>query len=486
MAGGFGGDDPQGYDEDSEVIEEQEEIEDEEQEEIDDGEYYGMTKAEYEAEERNLTKQLKEMMPKFGVGTPTTGSKKLPIYTPNEMKTMNGAKRHPKLKPFIKQIKDKMKQVRIELTKKIFNGLISIISTLMPVIMVALIILGAIGGVYYLFSYLFPSDDGAPPTGNSLNGVTGVDFYGIRTWYRDADLARGELAREYIAVLENSVVAISDINGYTVDIAVGEDAELTEDFNYNEFDAELFSENYATLAGYVGGVADLMYPIDNEGAEIPANLKDKLDGIKYFGLDASILTNLESLVEEYITNNYSFTIKDAEGNEITDGSVSVDISSIDLSMLDSTRTEKLFIKDYLIDGDTAKVSGIEKLNYAGFAFMAKRNVVIEDLSMNISFIDDTFGFSMKNNGVEISTRKVDEMNVNDINMYTYENSGDISVVAYSYSELEGNALYQLPNLQAPSELEGIQTINTDSGLIGEFNNPSAEMFLFVENETIWR
>lgn len=486
MAGGFGGDDPQGYDEEPEVDEIMEESEEEEDSEEDDGQYGGMTKEEFEAEERNFTKQLKEMMPKFGVGTPTTGSKKWPIYTLNEMKTMNGAKRHPKLKPFVKEIKDKMKQVRIELTKKIFHGLFSIIISLLPVIIVALLIIGAIGGIYYLFSWMFPSEDGAPPVGNSINGITGADFYGIRTWYRDEELARGELAREYIEILEDSVKAISEIEGYTVEVTVGEGAELPEDYDFSEFNVESFSEDYTTLAGYIGGVADLIYPIDNEGAVAPADLSGKLDGIKNFGLDESVLLDLEGLVEEYITTNYNFKVKDSEGNEITDGSVSVDISSIDLSTSDTTRTEKLFVKDYIIDGDDAKVSEIEKLDYVGFTFMAKRDVVIEDMSMFISFIDEGFEFKIFNNGAEIDVKKTDEMNVNDITQYTYEISDEVSIGAYSYEELEFSSLYELSNLHVDSEVAGVKTMMIDAGLVGVFTNTTDEPFLFVENKTIWR
>ncbi len=486
MAGGFGGDDPQGYDEEPEVDEIMEESEEEEDSEDEESYPGGMTKEEYEAEERNLTKQLKEMMPKFGVGTPTTGSKKLPFYTPNEMKTMNGAKRHPKLKPFVKQIKDKMKQVRIEQTKRIFNVLISVISALLPVILVVLLIIGAIGGVYYLFSYLFPSEDGAPPVGNSIDGITGADFYGIRTWYRDENLARGELVREYVEILEESVSAISNIAGYTVEVIVGEGTELPDDYDFSEFNIESFSENYQPLAGYVGGVADLIYPIDNEGAVAPADLSGKLDGIKYFGLDESVLLDLEGLVKEYITTNYNFKVKDSEGNEITDDSASVDISSIDLSTSATTRTEKLFVKDYIINGDDAKVSEIVKLDYAGFTFMAKRDVVIEDMSMFISFIDEGFEFKIFNNGAEIDVKKTDEMNVNDIMQYTYEMNDEVSIGAFSYSELEYSSLYELRDLHVDSEVAGVKTINTDTGLVGVFTNTTDEPFLFVENKVEWR
>jgi len=268
-----------------------------------------------------------------------------------------------------------------------------------------------------------------------------------------------------------------------------------------DYDVQKLAEN-TELSAYVSGVAKLMYSADNEGASAPEDLNTTLDGVKYFGFDESVLKSddLKTLVADYITTHYEF-VANSSGASVDSATIKGDVDSWITEQINldqdkyKVRTEKVFIKDYLINGDDKKVENVTRHDYIGMAFMAKRDVTFTQLSFTTAFIEDGFEMTMTKDGSNISLPKTEEMTSADtgVKQYTYKTTISQSVTAYNYVALPENeiSIFSLAGNDAYADLlvadeSGIYAYNEGEGLVGHFNNPSHETFLCVEFDTLWR
>lgn len=562
MAGAFGGDDyedEEELDETEEDIEEtedeksEEESEDEEDETSDEDEMNAIQKKIFELEEKRLKEKLPKILQKVQ-------SSQLPIIVnPLDKKSYEKAKKHKNLKPQVAAIDLALLAKKAQLASKVM----STVAPALPYIGIgALILIGLLVVVAFVASimpWLFP-DDNLGEAGGSEFGIKGDKFYGVRTIYTDEELAKVGLLEHYSSIIENvresvqtSTYQISregDANGDgTVEEGETEKynvsvkfilPELTvaegEEFDYSTFVADDFLTNNADLEGYFNllkAMSEVVYASDNATNAIPTDLNEVLSGIKYFGLNNLLVNTTESNAENdvddilvnYFANETNYSIIATKQGETEPAGITLteqEKTSLDLitrikenvnstmNGIELIRTEKLFIKDYILESEDDKVSGISKQNYISAIFMPKQDVNITKFSFFLTFAPE--GTTMK----LVNGSEVEQFDVDNANFATDENSPSTSnfylnnanVQTGAYTNIDVSKLGALSNgvsliqIVTNSELslnystyltlqEGsteIYTAKTD-GVRVDFVKPNAEdttTFNFSEVETIYK
>lgn len=462
----------------------------------------------FKRDERRLEPKIKKLMEKI----PGRTSAFEPTILPWEKRNLDKARRHKKFKKQVKYLDDTIQKLKFAKNTKRLNWVINFLMAAWPILLIGLLIIVAIGVIGYIMPWLFPAEDGSTPdSGSPAFGITGNDFHGIRTWYRDDEKARGELTQEYVALLTDNydlIVGVHTINvdgtEYYVEISVAEDSIPAEDYDYS--DLEDLSTNYPELYSYIEGVADKMEVADN-GVDLSTTLEESLDNVKYFGFNPLVLAfgGLDDLVEDYIVTHYDFVAKDGTGNVIALEKTEIDeFVSDNIMIFDEedgldldkyiVRTEKIFVKDYLIDGDDKMVDNVAKHDYVGMAFMAKRDVTFTQLSFIASYVNLGFNMTMSNYDINVILPLIEVMTGEDtgVTQYTYKTIIPQTVLEYNYTEIPDDvSLYQLAREDQYADLVKINDdlvyeYDEDEGLVLHFNNPSHEAFICIEFETLWR
>ncbi len=408
------------------------------------------------------------------------------------------------------------------------NTIVNIVVSAWPVVLVGLALIVIIVVLVVLMGWLF-----GLAGGGSIAGITGDDFYGVRTWYRNTEQSRIILADQYIDLLDmpfsegfrediedDGEATLTLEDGVVLTITISEEL-LEEKLSYTSYTGEGFATDYPALAEYLDTLADTMYTADNEGETAPETLDEKLDGIKYFGYGEGNLLTLEELVDDYIAANYTVTAGvDGEGEPIADATDRFNSWLDSTTFLDATanpnlaiRTEKLFVKDYLLSGEQSMLKDIERQDYVGFQFMPREEVTFYKLSFFTIYMTEGFEMHAYNNGDDLGLSHTEslknEIESGEIIQYTYETWCLQSVEAFDYMALPsppstdtgreessedavelGLTVYDLalnPTTQGNmlELVEGIYQLKENNGLVCKFTNPTGETFMFVEVETDW-
>lgn len=544
MAGGLGGDDEdfdqyesyeeldeEELEEDGDESEDEEDEDDEEDEQPENAEDERQInkKKQFEVEEIKLKKSLPEIQGKLNM-------RYLPYITSREKEDLNKAKKHPKLATEIGKT-----------YKTLFQKLLEFIRNHITVIFWVVVILAAIFiGLPIIITLLtwpikwllWPDDDstGDSGGGSAAFGVTGDDFYGVRTIYTDDEKARVGLLEEYSTIIDNSIeqtLTVEKLKNittgsgedevsktYKVSVVVDLIIPKTEvegkeptDFDYSTFNEDTFKTTYVDYYNILNAVAEKVYVYDSPTGNIPSLLIEKLDGIKYFGLDATVSAEVKTLIYNKLVELYDVEVFNITDKKVEEGGIATDLKTELKSEIETeinaeiaevlapytARTEKLFVKDFILSKDGDMMSGITEENYVCWIFMPNKAVQFEQFWFYIKHSDiDNFDIKLFNNGSEITMKKDEEdLGNENAKLYSYfaknlsENVSEFMDIDKSNSEAlkEGVALSEIikdTNLPTEKYLSlneyGVYTFNKN-GMYVEFN--SLEKFYCVEMETLW-
>lgn len=276
---------------------------------------------------------------------------------------------------------------------------------------------------------------------NSEAGIKGEDFYGARIVYRDDVLAQNALIEQYVDVFESAVTSLQtttfteSIGGTEYEVKVIVNLTLpTDDFNYENIDLADFATNYADLYNIVVDMAKLSYKVDNDienDADIPTDLTDILNGVKYFGFNGKMIgsdivdedpnfdNNIIEIVYDTLKIGGSVTIQERlygsngefkEATHVTIQNVDDNIRETIISSINvaenKVRIEKLFIKDAILEDSDSSVEGIDLKQYEAFIYLPKQSVEVNFLSYFVIIKDGLdINLKMVNNGEEIALTK---------------------------------------------------------------------------------
>ncbi len=455
--------------------------EDEEFEEQDEGEEDQENLSEEEQEKKQMEESLfKAKLKKLHADVKI---KKLATLHPQQKKILQDAKKHESLKAQTGAIYAMLtinKFKRSARSGKLLFG----VSSALPVIGIGalciFLLVAVIAFFETLFSFLDFGENGA--TGDSMFGITGKEFYGMRMVYRDDDLAQKKIVEDYVFLVEkgkNEVQKISSVTlgeeTYSLVLNVG----LTipsEEYDFSSFDEASFKTEFPTTYNLVFEIAKAVNKADNGSTFSGTSLIECVDGIKYFGY-SSISEISENLINEVVSSS-QISATDSNGATVVD---SVTLSNIKNALTDkarenlaqefalekwTVRTEKLFIKDFILEDEEATVSGVTMQNYEAVIFMPKQAVEFKSFSFAVggtTFENFEISVAYENNTYPITT---DGENLGDETNKGYlYNSKDVSISAGIYDAIDTNNLKALETTQSLFDL--VQNTNYSTYLTTE-------------------
>ncbi len=454
-------------------------------------------------EEKLLKNKLKLIFSEVAVGGRMS-------YKPSEKDTIKKAKAHPNLKKDIAGINLLFLANKAKTTAKAISSSPAMVYVFYGVLILFLII-AVIAIIASIMVWLFPAENG-DGTVSSAFGVTGADFYGARMIYADNLKARSSIIENYVEFVEDGIVRAEQITTIT---AGGEDYKVTlnidhittpEEYDYSNFDETEFKTNHQNLYGLVLAVAKNTYKVDNGSDYSGTTLVDCVDGIKYFGF-GNMSAVAPFIAEEIITRD-SIVAENSQGEAVADltilGSIEDALEQQLTNMFNSNpayaiRTEKLFVKDYILESDDARVSGLTKENYVAMIFMAKKDVRFTKFSFAVGNADLT-NFEISMGGVAIET---DGNNLGTEENQSYIYSSNLAnVLANKFTDIDTENLKALSSgmslfdvvenvdnhsiyLQSAVDANSVSYLTIKkNGVVVNLSN--SEAFNFVEWETVWK
>lgn len=457
-------------------------------------------KKQQEIEQKLLRNKLRKIQRDLGVSRTTLKEK--------EKKIIKQAKKFPALKKDIKMINTMLMANKAKNTSKLMSASPALFYVAIGALIIFLIIC-----VVAVVGSILGTDGGKP---SSQYGITGADFYGARMVYKDDEKATQNMVEDYVEIVEKSIEEIKSINSVTISsqtytFNANVNIDLPVDYDYSTFTQETETTfASADLYSIVLDLSKIVYLADNGVAYDGTSLTESLNGIKYFGFanKDEFITQLSSSISSKITIE---NVKNSAQETVTDSGILNEISNSIKSQFEAKfnsadysnlfiRTEKLFVKDYILETDDARISNIEEENYVAMIFMPKNNVTFTGFSFTISktaFTD--FKISMKVNGknVEMTTDNSNiSMNEGE-EAYIYS-SGDIEETVSIFTAIDENnplngiSLFDIvENIVDYSEyLES--SLDENSVEVWTYNQGGAvvqtentEAFYLVEWETAW-
>jgi len=541
MAGGFNGDD-EDYEPEEDLYEEDENLDDEDDEDEDDEEGSGNSEINpikrkmMQIEERTLKPKLEKL--ELSLKT-----RQFAYLTYFEKKQLEKAKKHPNLKILVKKIQAEYGVLVVKTTNKVLTAASPVLMCLGYAAIFLFVISLIVAVVGAMMPWLFPDEEGGSQSSKASFGVKGSDFYGVRTIYTNDEMSRVGLLEDYSAVIEDvreNVVTYTktitreedDGSGgkitktYTVTVEVKlsnletvKDGETVE-YDFKTFDEDEFSTSYNDYYKLLSDISEVVRLKDVPTGAVPATLVEKLDQIKYFGFDSSLINTAETeasndvddVIINYFSNslNYNLITKDS-GGVIVPGVLTADEqneiveelktkATETINAIELARAEKIFIKDYILNGEDDMMQDIAEEDYIAWIFMPKKSVTFEKFSFYVTHKDvDNFDIRINGNGGEISLKE-DDANFGDEEHPTYSYYiTDVSVSADEFTDIDTEnveALKQGLSLAKiirdeninkdtflKSNSEGMYTYKSD-GVYVEFT--SDIKFVCVEMETIWK
>lgn len=351
--------------------------------------------------------------------------------------------------------------------------------------LVIFIIIAIIVIVATLFPWLFPEDENGNKGAASPFGMKGDKFYGARAVYKDENLSRNGLVEQYVDIIKSAADPFKDGKIYTdIDIS-GEiyDVKVTidlttilpaENFNYEELDLATFETDYPVLNGIVSDIAMISYYVDND-IDSTGTLSETLDGVKYFGFNAEMLgttildenPDVDNNVIEIVYDTLkSYTTILGKGEGETEYSTSLTLDNVkdsanftfksDIESLlnkeeNKIRTEKLFIKDFILEDAESYIENVKKKNYVALIYMSKEDVDFSYISHTIT-IDKNADFSvvLTNNGSEITLTKGEGENLGNEEetselSYMFKSSDNLKQTCNTTTIIDASNLNQFTN-----------------------------------------
>lgn len=489
--------DPEAQDEEDDDGDEDDDEEDEDDGEVDENGMNAFERKLFAIEEEKLKLQLEKIKTRMQ----TTQS---PFLSTRDQTALKKAKAHKGLKLQVKAIEMlRAENVSIK-TTKIFSAIAPAIPWICLGALILFLAIAIVAFIVSLFSWMDTSSSGGRPAANSQFGVSGKDFYGVRTIYADEKLSRAGLIEEYVDLFTNAMTQVTSITsvesgGENVSVSITLNLTLPEEYNYEEFDETQFSTDYGVLYSKVKEVAQIVYESDNgASADSALTLENLVDGIKYFGFSENLLDEVKPKVKELIMNSYAFTGSAQSADVATAVEEKIDDH---FSSLSTTRAEKVFIKDFLFEKVDDRMKDIYEQGYIAAIFMPKKNVTITSIGIIISKVNFD-NFSIKLNGEEGFVKDDDNLKANeeDEDIFLFQ-TGDVSLNATTFENIDLANKNELKNgvslaklMVSSADYQKYLEVTTNEsgdeyytwkkdGIIINFE--ADEEFIFVEYETKW-
>ena len=465
---------------------------DEEDEEDEEQELDEEAKTEEEANKRVIKNKFKKIVKR--------APKRLyPHITKEEKKIVN------QMAKIDKRAFQEFVGVMVQAKQRFFTQVKSAISGSMPflgvILMVAVIVLGVIVIIATLFPWLAGGDSNSGMT--SLNGIKADKFYGARMIYKDDTLARKTILTNYTEIVAELKTEVETANS-KIEITI---ALPSEENYYDNFNEQSFQTDYAHLYQLFDDFSALVLTTDiQEGEPDPSTLTltQKLDEIKYFGIDTNLATtgtnNFALILSSQINNNDLYNFDSSDGLDVStvESLITSKATAVLTQSKYNVRTEKLFIKDYLVSDDKG-LEGITKQTYVAMIFMPKTNVTFTGFSFivaNTENIDLNNFMTINANGQTLTLTNEEFTKAEGDTPASYMfDTGTVNVSASVYTDFSSDGAVtnatSLLGIATNDSLNAEQfltnadgtTIKTfkSSGVVVEFN--ANEPFMFCENET---
>lgn len=501
----------------------EEELEDEELNEEDEEDEEDQEQEMQEEEDKKKKLEEKALKTKLTIMAGRLVAKGDVVLNAQDKKTVKDAKKHKPLKEDINRINAILIANKVKKTMQTVGKVASSGPALWYVVLGALIIFLIICVIVIIVS-IVQSATGAG--GGSEFGINGKDFYGARMVYKNDEIASVCMVEDYVELVENGINSTTAIktaskDGKTYNVEVSVNIALPEeDYNFEEFDEAEFQAEYAVLYETIFDIAKIVYKVDNNAETTATTLIECVDGILYFGYGETAMAEISTLLTDKIVENITFTSKDDSEHKLTIADIQ-NVATPKLTTLYAeakyaVRTEKLFIKDFILESDDAKVSGVTAENYIAMIFMPKKNVTINKFSFvaggeNLSDLT----VELFNNGSSINIIKDDADYGQDLpteegeeeteqpkkEAYIYMTNEDLGITVETYQDIDENNLTALKDgmslydvvekvndysiyLELSTQSQTIQFYTFKlNGVYVKLNcsNP----FAFTEFETLW-
>lgn len=351
---------------------------------------------------------------------------------------------------FVKKYTKKYKTEKMNITKfgqsmwtaqqRFWTKVRSIVSTMFsyPVVIVTCIVIGIVllvAIIGYLLPFLFPNDEalGGKSGASSVFGIKGDSFYGARAVYKDDEKAKSALIEQYVSLIETTAenieqnITTATVNNGEKDVVYTLQVDVVlelpgEDYDYENVEYSAF----ATQFPVVEEMAKFVYKIEN-GTEATISFEEVLSAIKYFGFSADLIgenldddkevdNNLMEIVYDALTEMNAISIKEKDSADTS--AQFVPATNVTLEVIDENirtevlklnndsnkiQTEKLFIKDFILEDEEAYIEGIEEKNYVALIYMPKQSVNIEYFCFMVTREESAnFVITLTNGGKQIS------------------------------------------------------------------------------------
>ena len=483
------------YDEEDEGSLLEQEIEDLEEEQRILEQIDAEQQAKLALEEKVLKNRLKQIFRNVA----TSGKTSLSITDKQRIKK---AKAFPNLKDDIKKINTLLNSNKVKAVSKLMSASPVLVFVGIGFLLIFLII-AVIAAVGSIMPWLFGEENNGEI--GAAFGIKGTDFYGARMVYADDEKATLKIVEDYAKFVENGILQVKQITSVTAsnggesfDVALTINITLpSEDYNYSTFEENQFKTDYIDLYTVIYDIAKIVYKADNSTDYTGTSLIECVNGIKYFGF-----ANIETIKQNVLSSIVSKTSY-ASSNDIENKLTQNDINSAVETKLNefysdakyALRTEKLFVKDYILEGDKM-ISGITKQNYVAMIFMPRKNVTFTKISFSVGgsnlteLVINVNGTNLTSDGnnlgteekqtyiygknVNISANKFEHIDENNLNAL----NGEMSL--FDIVENVGDYSIYLQNPEGANYL----TLKTANSVVVEIENNEA--FYFMEYETMWQ
>lgn len=427
--------------------------------------------------------------------------KQIPVLSSQDKKVLMEAKRSdPALRMEAKKTEIKRKQKWGQFWLKALQA----IAPAIPLILLfAMIILAGFIVAYSIdnmFAWLTGGSGGNSKGMNSAFGGTGNDFYAVRMVYKDEDLANKLILNDNATLIFGALDSLHDTSRYTITINLTLPEDKTADY-----DDETADEKIKNLMQIL---AEKQYVYDNpnyaeNGIDLATlTLTEKAKGVKYFGLNTDLISTFKTeIVDNFILYNFNMVDGVLTFTPITDDS-DPDATPIDaetvranvqsaldayFASLSTTRSEKLFVRDCVLQDDN-KITDVEMKNYVAVMYLPRKNVSFSTLKI-YTYGADPGTLTIEMNGKTYSDYEewpVDETKT----MYTYSLDSVSATAVAGYDPTTAvttaTALYKLATTAnadnyTTTDENGLLTYK-DYGLVLKFN--TADSFSFVDEVTL--
>ena len=372
-------------------------------------------------------------------------------------------------------------------------------------VLILFLVIAAIAAVGSLMPWLFPEDESTGGGGgavSSMFGIKGTDFYGARMVYSDNEKATQTIVEDYVEFVENGILEaekITTISAGVDNVSVDLTINIvlpSSNYDYSQFNETDFRSSYGDLYAVIYDISKSVYKVDNGSDFAGTSLVQCIDGIKYFGIGET--GDVVEIVKTAIINRTSFTKSNDPDNKLTQDDVYAAIEQrLDsyYSTTSTLRTEKLFVKDYILEGENM-MENIAKENYVAIIFMPRKNLTFTKISLAVGSADLT-NFTININGETLSS---DGINLGTVEKQTYIYGGNVNITANKFVDINESNLRALENETSLMEIAKLSNYSTyltdvtDNGVsylkikkngvvVNLFND---EAYSLVEFETTWQ